>query len=96
MAGGKVSAYVARARISFTPDNLELKVPLGGIPGAQTNTIMFSGVPNYPYVVEYATNLTDSLWFPLSTNAPVANGVGMAIDPAATDPQRFYRVWYQE
>ncbi|MCW5551526.1 MAG: hypothetical protein KIS67_05090 [Verrucomicrobiae bacterium] len=94
-AGGKVSAYVARARISFTPDNLALQA---NSPGAQTNTLTFAGVPSFPYVVEYATNLipTGSGWFTLSTNAPAANGVGTAIDPAASDPQRFYRVGFEE
>ena len=81
------------ARISFTPDNLVLQA---NVPGAQTNTLTFAGVPNYPYVVEYATNLTGSPWFTLSTNAPAANGLGTALDPAATDPQRFYRVGYSE
>ena len=32
----------------------------------------------------------------LSTNAPAANGAGTAIDSAATDPQRIYRVGYPE
>ena len=88
-AGGKVSAYIARARISFTPDHLSLKV---GVPGANTNTLTFSGVPDYPYFVQFASNLTGSPWFTLSTNPPDANGVGTAVDPAATDRQRFYRV----
>ena len=92
-AGGKDSAYLARARLSFTPNNFALQA---NVPGAQTNTLTFAGVPNFPYVVQYATNLTYSPWFTLSTNAPAANGIGTAIDPAATDPQRFYRVGFQE
>ena len=93
VAGGKVSARVARARISFTPDQLALQA---NAPGAQTNTLTFAGVPNFPYFVQYATNVTDSPWFTLSTNAPNAQGIGTAIDSNATDPQRFYRVGYQE
>jgi hypothetical protein len=48
--------------------------------------------------VQYATNLipNESEWFTLSTNAPVVDGVGTAIDPAATNPQRFYRVGFSE
>jgi hypothetical protein len=93
-AGGKVSAYVAQARTSFTPNNVALA---GNVPGAQTNTLTFAGVPNYPYIIQYATNLTGSPWFTLSTNVPPdAKGVGTAIDPATTDPQRFYRVGYKE
>jgi hypothetical protein len=92
-AGGKVSPYLARARISFTPDNFVLKA---NAPVALANTLIYSGVPNCPYVIQYATNLTDSPWFTLSTNVPATNGVGTAIDSAATDSQRFYRVGYQE
>jgi hypothetical protein len=93
IAGRKVSPGIARARIRFSPDHLVLHA---NAPGNHTNTLTFGGVPNFPYVVQYATNLTDSPWFTLSTNAPAANGVGTAIDSAATDPQRFYRVGYQE
>jgi hypothetical protein len=81
------------ARPGFTPDQLALKA---NTPGAQTNTLTFAGVPNFPYLVQYATNLTDSPWFPLSTNAPDADGLGTALDSAVTDPQRFYRVGYDE
>ncbi|MEW6158168.1 MAG: hypothetical protein AB1813_12090 [Verrucomicrobiota bacterium] len=95
IAGGKVSAGIARARISFTPDTLALKVSPGGIPGAHTNTLTFAGVPHYPYIIQYATNLTDSPWFTLSTSAPDPHGIGVAVDAVATGPQRFYRVGYQ-
>ena len=66
------------------------------VPGPHTNTLTYGGVPNFPYIVQYATNLSGSPWFTLSTNAPAANAIGLALDPAATDPQRFYRVGSQE
>ena len=92
-AGRKVSAYIARARISFTPDVLALQV---NVPGVHNNKLTFAGVPNYPYTVQYSTNLTSGQWFTLSTNAPDANGLGTAVDAASTDPQRFYRVGFQQ
>ncbi|MCW5551531.1 MAG: hypothetical protein KIS67_05115 [Verrucomicrobiae bacterium] len=93
IAGGKPSVNIARARISFTPDNLALQA---NAPGAHTNTLTFAGVPNFPYIVQYATNVTDSPWFTLSTNAPNAQGIGTVIDSTASDPQRFYRVGFEE
>ena len=90
-AGGKVSVNLARARLSFTPDNLALRANV-----AHTNTLTFAGVPDFPYFVQYATNLSGSPWFTLSTNAPAANGVGTALDSTAIDAHRFYRVGFQE
>jgi trimeric autotransporter adhesin len=92
-AGGKVSVNLARARLSFAPDNLVLRANVADVP---TNTLSFAGVPGFPYVVQYATNLSGSPWFTLSTNAPAANGIGAIFDPAATDSQRFYRVGFEE
>ena len=42
--------------------------------------------------VSFGAKTPDTLLSLRSTNAPAANGVGTAIDPTATDPQRFYRV----
>ena len=90
-AGGKISRSIARARIDFNPDNIALQAD---VPGVHTNTLTFAGVPDYPYIVEYSTNLADGSWFFLSTNAPATNGIGTFIDSTANDPQRFYRVGY--
>ncbi len=93
-AGGKVSPNLARFKLSFAPDLLKLqKIKIG----SQTNTLSYSGVPNFPYFIQYATNLTSSPWFTLSTNLPGSTGVGTVIDPNSNaDPQRFYRVGYRE
>jgi hypothetical protein len=56
-----------------------------------TNSILFSGWPGYPYVVQWATNLADVFWFNLSTNIADANGLWTILDPAATNIARFYR-----
>ena len=63
-----------------------------GVPGCNSNTLVFAGVPGYPYVVQFATNLNTSPWFNLSTNYTDTNGLWKIIDPTATDVQRFYRV----
>jgi hypothetical protein len=87
-AGGKVSAYAAGAVIN--PGNwLSIQA---NVPGPRTNTLTYVGIPNTNYVTQYATNLTGSPWFALTTNSTAANGIGTVQDPAATDPQRFYRL----
>jgi hypothetical protein len=88
-AGGKSCTNLARVRIGFLPDNLALKI---NVPGFQTNTLTFTGVPDYPYIVEYRTNLPGPQWTILSTNAPATNGIAIALDPAPDNSQRFYRV----
>jgi hypothetical protein len=59
--------------------------------GWGTNSILFSGFPGYQYLVQWATNLTGTFWFNLSTNIADANGLWIVLDPAATDNARFYR-----
>jgi hypothetical protein len=63
-----------------------------GVPGPNTNTLTFAGIPNYQYVVQFATNATDSPWFNLSTNFAGGNGLWTVLDPTATNANRCYRV----
>ncbi len=63
-----------------------------GVSGPHTNMLAFVGTPNDPYLVQFATNLTTSPWFMLSTNTVEANGTWTVIDPTASNAQRFYRV----
>jgi subtilisin-like proprotein convertase family protein len=62
------------------------------VPGAPTNTLTFAGIPNYQYVVQFATNGTDSPWFNLSTNTAGGNGLWTVLDTTATNANRCYRV----
>jgi hypothetical protein len=50
----------------------------------------FAGIPGYKYDVQVSTNLTDwtTLW---TTNAP-AGGVFEFNDPAAPQPNAYYRL----
>jgi hypothetical protein len=86
-AGGKVSAYAAGAILPLYWLSIQANAP-----GPRTNTLTYLGVPSVSYVTQYATNLTGSPWFALTTNSPAANGIGTVQDPAATDRQRFYRL----
>jgi hypothetical protein len=86
-AGTNASAYVAEAILK--PGNwLTIQA---GVPGPGTNTMTYLGLPSLPYLVQYATNLTTSPWFPLATNIPGPTGIG-AVEDRATNRQRFYRL----
>jgi hypothetical protein len=87
-AGGKVSAYVAKA-IAIPGNWLRIA---RDVPGPNTNTLTYVGVPNDQYLLQFATNLTTSPWLPLATNTAAANGLGTVQDPTATNAQRFYRL----
>jgi hypothetical protein len=63
-----------------------------GVPGCNSNTLVFAGVADCQYVVQFATNLSTSPWFNLCTNYTDTNGLWQIVDPTATDAQRFYRV----
>jgi hypothetical protein len=88
VAGGKVSGYAARAIIG-AGNWLSIQA---GVPGPNTSTLTFAGIPNSPYLVQFATNLTTSPWLTLATNTAAANGLGTVQDPTATNAQRFYRL----
>jgi hypothetical protein len=87
-AGGKVSAYAAKA-IAIPGDWLRLA---RDVPGLNTNTLSFVGVPEQPYTIQYATNLEPALWQPLATTNTDAGGRGIVQDPDASSAPRFYRV----
>jgi autotransporter-associated beta strand protein len=59
--------------------------------GSGTNEINFAGVPDFQYIVQWASNLSSSPWFNLSTNTAGTDGLWQATDPNATNPMRFYR-----
>jgi hypothetical protein len=60
--------------------------------GPNTNHLALAGLPGNQYVLQFATNLTDSPWFNLATNVVGTNGQWLIEDPTATNWQRFYRV----
>ncbi len=86
-AGGYVMIQMATATSSSTIVQLQTDVP-----GPDTNTLTLAGIPNYQYVVQFATNVEGSPWFNLSTNTAGGNGLWTVQDPTATNAQRYYRV----
>jgi hypothetical protein len=87
-AGRKTSPGIARAIVN--PGNwLTLQA---GVPGPNTNTLTYVGVPDSQYLMQFATNLTTGPWFNLDTNTVGANGRGTVQDPTATNAQRLYRL----
>ena len=87
-AGGKSSAYVARA---ILPDN-SLKFIITNGSFGLTNGLFVStltGPDAANAVIEASTNLED--WTPLTTN-PLTGGSTYFTDPQTTNqPERFYR-----
>jgi hypothetical protein len=59
--------------------------------GPATWQLFLSGTPGLPTITQFATNLTTSPWFNLSTNTADTNGLWTVTDASATNRQRFYR-----
>jgi hypothetical protein len=54
--------------------------------------LQFSGTPNYPYILQLATNLTPPInWQPVLTNPADGNGNWQFMDTNLNGNQRFYR-----
>lgn len=87
-AGGKASTNIAEAIVN--PGNwLTIQA---NVPGPQTNTLSYVGVPGSTNLLHYTTSLQTGPWVTLATNMPATNGIGMVQDTGATDAQRFYRI----
>ena len=91
--GGTASNYIlVTVTNAFASNNIvSLQT---GVPGANSNTITFAGLPGYAYVVQYATNLPGNPWNDLATNTAGSNGFWIIVDPDATNASRFYRSKY--
>jgi hypothetical protein len=65
-------------------------------PGATDATLVFAGLPQSTYTVQYTGSLTPPItWTPLGS-VSVTNGVFQIVDPTAGGAgQRFYRALYQ-
>jgi hypothetical protein len=87
-AGLKLSCYATRA-IAIPGDWLQLT---RGVPGPNTNTLSFVGVPGQSYTIQFATNLAAPLWQSLATTNADANGLNALLDPDPSTASRFYRV----
>jgi len=88
--GGTATGLALIKVVSVASNNTVLKLQTG-VPGQNSNTITFAGVPGYQYVVQFSTNLDTNYWFNLATNLAGTNGLWQVIDPTATNFQRYYR-----
>jgi hypothetical protein len=84
---GSVTSAVATLAVFLPPQSFK---------GVSTNSqqfgLQFSGTPNYPYILQSATNLTPPVnWQPVLTNAADANGNWQFTDTNLNSRQKFYR-----
>jgi uncharacterized repeat protein (TIGR03803 family) len=59
---------------------------------AGTVTLTWNSVAGQTYLLEYCTDLAQGYWSNVGNAVMATNGMMTGLDPAATDPQRFYRV----
>ena len=59
-------------------------------------TVQFSAHTNLSYVLEYATNLTQRTWTPISTNRPASSAAQILDPPGGNAPARYYRIYALE
>ena len=85
---GSVTSSIASLMVGLPPQKLNINSDSGN--GVQ---LQMSGTPNFPYAVQFATNLTPPiLWLPALTNAADTNGVWQFTDTNLNSAQKFYRV----
>jgi hypothetical protein len=89
-AGGKVSAYIAKARIASAAESITAS-------GSST-TIQFSGVVGYEYHVQRTDSLTPPMtWIPLTASplSPADDGSFTFTDTNAPPSTAYYRLVQQ-
>jgi hypothetical protein len=58
-----------------------------------TAALTWSGITEENYQAQFSTDLLQTNWTDFGGSIMATNSAAAAIDPAATDPQRFYRVY---
>jgi len=86
---GSITSSPAKLTVILPPPRIVVLQP--AVPGAGTNTLVFAGIPGQDYTAEFATNLTTSPWFELTTHTAGADGLWTVSDGTATNQQRYYR-----
>jgi hypothetical protein len=83
---GSVVSSVATLTVLVPPQQFTSRSTSGGL------QIQFSGTPNYPYILQSATNLTSPVnWQPVLTNPADGNGNWQFTDTNLNESQKFYR-----
>ena len=96
-AAGTILAQVGTPPAPSSLPTLNLvSVTFDTAPGATDATLVFAGLPQSTYTVQYTGRLTPPItWTPLGS-VSVTNGVFQIVDPTAGGAgQRFYRALYQ-
>jgi hypothetical protein len=85
-AFGSTASSVATLTVLVPPQKFTGLSASGGL------QIQFSGTPNYPYILQSATNLTSPVnWQPVLTNPADGNGNWQFTDTNLNSGQKFYR-----
>lgn len=89
-ASGSVTSSVASLTVVLPPRNFSAS------PGANGMRLQGSGTPNYPYILQSATNLTPPVnWQPVFTNPADISGNWQFTDTNLNASQKFYRAAVQ-
>lgn len=85
---GSATSSIASLVVGLPPQKLNINSASGN--GVH---MQMSGTPNFPYAVQFATNLAPPiLWLPVLTNAADTNGLWQFTDTNLNNGQKFYRV----
>ena len=85
-AFGSVTSSVATLTVLVPPQQFTGQFAGGGL------HVQFVGTPNYPYILQSATNLTPPInWQPVLTNPADSNGNWQFTDSNLNNGQKFYR-----
>jgi hypothetical protein len=85
---GSATSSIASLVVGLPPQSLNISSTNGN--GVQ---LQMTGTPNFPYVVQSATNLVSPIqWQPLLTNTADTNGIWQFTDTNINNAQKFYRV----
>lgn len=85
-AFGSVTSSVATLTVLVPPQQFTGQFAGGGL------HVQFVGTPNYPYILQSATNLTPPInWQPVFTNPADGNGNWQFTDSNLNNGQKFYR-----
>ncbi len=97
---GSVTSSLASLSINNGATSNAIQIPLAPMMAVAVNgsglRLQFTGTPNYPYILQSATNLTPPInWQSISTNPADINGNWQFTDTNLTGVQRFYRAMGQ-
>ncbi|HTY89217.1 MAG TPA: hypothetical protein VMB80_17350 [Candidatus Acidoferrum sp.] len=83
---GSVTGSVATVIVLVPPQQFNGQLSNGNL------QLQFSGTPNYPYILQFATNLIPPVnWQPVLTNSADAKGNWQFTDTNLSGSQKFYR-----